>query len=140
MLLLHNVGAVLAARALAVRRHRQGRILRHLRARRQVLAARALAARHILPLLRPRSPIPRLLHLRPQAAVHLAARALVLPVQVLDQFLAVHAARRRLPALVVHQEVLLQKAMAYRAKKATAGRPIPTKAVLTSSAIIALAP
>lgn len=135
MLLWHSAVVVLAGRVRRRRSrilHLRVPILRHRRhARRQVLAARALAVRRILPLLRPQSPIPRLLHLRHQAAVHLAARALVVPVQ----FLAVHAARRRPPALVVHREVLLRKVTAYRVKRPTAGKRIPTKAAPTPLAI-----
>lgn len=140
MLLLRSAGAVLAVRA---RRRRQNRILRrrvpiprHLRARRQVLVGRALVVLHILRLRPPRNPI---LHRPHRQAGHLAVRVPVLrvPAQALDRFLVVRVVRLRLPLSAVHRAVLLQKVTASRAKKVTAGRPTPTKAVLMSLAIIA---
>ncbi len=135
MLPWHSAGAVSAGHG---RHHHRARTPRQrpLPVPRQVLAAHALVAHRILRLLRPRSPIPRLLRPHHQAGVHLVVRVLV----ALDQFLAVRAARRRPPPSVVHRVVLPQKVMASRVKKATAGRLILTKAVLTSSATIAPAP
>lgn len=121
-----SVGAVLAVHAPRRRLSRIPRRLvptrprRHLRDRRQVLAGRAQV---VLP------------HHRRH--IHARRRHLQEALQALGQFLVVRVVRHRLPPSAVHREVLLQKVMAFRAKRPTAGRPIPTKAVLTPLATAA---
>lgn len=136
MLLLRSAGAVLAVHA---RRRRQGRILHHLRVRRQVLAVRVRAVRLIL---RPRLPRNPILHLPHRQVGHLAVRVLVLQVlaQALGRFLVVRAVRHRLPPSAAHRAVPLQKAMVSRAKRPTVDKRIPTKAAPTPLAIAVQAP